>query len=206
MQVFKRHRTRRQFVVAEAVILYRASPARRWLLLACGGLVATGAALLPLAIAQRGGTEWITTNSLPNRIADTAAQYLIGPNAPAPLVVGPIAGALVLAAAWLLLYRTSHEERRWAMLMAVVGAAGLVGPLVLAIGGLDVFLQKSMIGSLVPCEMKIRGLPRAAIGCMTPGDIAITLGNWSPKLMPKDRAYDAPSEKPPTPTRVLSIV
>jgi mannosyltransferase len=137
-------------IVAEAAILYRASAARRRLLLACAGIAATGLALLPLAIAQRGGTEWITTNSLPNRVADTGAQYLIGPNAPAPLLVGPLAAALVVAGIWLVLYRTEREERRAAKLMTIIGAAGLVGPFVLALGGLDVFLQKSMIGSLVP--------------------------------------------------------
>src|SRR4051794_21466393 len=120
-------------IVAEAAILYRASPARRRLLLACAGIAATGLALLPLAIAQRGGTEWITTNSLPNRVADTGAQYLIGPNAPAPLLVGPLAAALVVAGIWLVLYRTEREERRAAKLMAIIGAAGLVGPFVLAL-------------------------------------------------------------------------
>jgi mannosyltransferase len=137
-------------VAAEAVILYRASPSRGRVLLACGGLVAIGAALVPLAVAQRGGTEWITSNSLPNRIADTGAQYLIGPDAPAPALVGPLAALLVAAGLWLVLYRTGPEERRAAKLVAVVGAAGLAGPFLLALGGPDVFLQKSMIGSLVP--------------------------------------------------------
>jgi hypothetical protein len=51
---------------------------------------------------------------------------------------------------WLVLYRTAPEERRAAKLVALVGATGLVGPFLLALGGPDVFLQKSMIGSLVP--------------------------------------------------------
>jgi mannosyltransferase len=137
-------------IVAEAVILYRASQARGRLLLAFAGLAAVGAALLPLAIAQRGGTEWITSNPLPQRVADTGAQYLIGPDAPAPALLGFLAAALVVAGIWLVFYRTAPEERRAAKLVAVVGAAGVAGPFLLALGGLDVFLQKSMIGSLVP--------------------------------------------------------
>ena len=137
-------------IVPQAVILYRASQARGRLLLAFAGLAAVGAALLPLAIAQRGGTEWITSNPLPHRVADTGAQYLIGPDAPAPALLGFLAAALVVAGIWLVFYRTAPEERRAAKLVAVVGAAGVAGPLLLALGGLDIFLQKSMIGSLVP--------------------------------------------------------
>ena len=55
-----------------------------------------------------------------------------------------------MAGIWLVFFRTAPEERRAAKLVAVVGAAGLAGPFLLALGGLDIFLQKSMIGSLVP--------------------------------------------------------
>ena len=50
--------------------------------------------------------------------------------------------------------------------------------------------------SFVPWEMKMRGLPRASTGVMTPGEKARICENRSPAPMTNDSAYDAPSECP----------
>ena len=46
-----------------------------------------------------------------------------------------------------------------------------------------------IVVSFTPCEMKIFGLPRAATGLKTPGDIAMTWPKTSPAPIPNDSEY-----------------
>jgi hypothetical protein len=51
--------------------------------------------------------------------------------------------------------------------------------------------------SRVPCVTKILGFPCSAAGAAKPGENATMCMNRSPFVSPSERAYDAPSEKPP---------
>ena len=53
-----------------------------------------------------------------------------------------------------------------------------------------------IVVSLTPCEMKMRGLPLASTGVITPGENARMRENELPAPIPKESAYDAPSEWP----------
>ncbi len=144
-------------IIPEAALLFLAGRERRSLLIASLVLAAIALALLPLAVEQRdnGGTEWITDNSIAERVADTGAQYLVGPNTPAPLIVGPIAAATVLIGLWLLIRRGGPEDHGAARIAAIVGLTAIAVPVLAAVIGPDTFLQKTMIMALLPLAMVV---------------------------------------------------
>ncbi|MGA9633947.1 MAG: glycosyltransferase family 39 protein [Solirubrobacterales bacterium] len=144
-------------IVPEVALLLMAGRERRGILLGSAGVAIVALALLPLAVEQRnnGGTEWISQNSIPSRVADTGFQYLVGPNTPAPLIIPPIAAALVVAGLWLLVRRGSVEDRAAAKVAAIVGVTAIAVPLLAAIVGPDTFLQKTMIMALLPLALVV---------------------------------------------------
>jgi mannosyltransferase len=160
------------FLIApEALVLFLAGRQRRQVVFALIGLAVVSAALLPLALYQRtrGGTAWIEDNALVERVGDTAVQFLIGPAAPAPAVVGPLAAVLAALGVWLLVTRGSDPERRAAKLAGGLGLAAVGAPLLLAVVGIDVFLQKNLIVAWLPLAI----VPAIGFGTLAPSRVAL---------------------------------
>ena len=156
-------------VVPQAVLLVRAATDRRVVYAATAAMAAVAGALVPLALHQRSfGTFWITENPLVERIADTGAQFLVGPAVPAPVVVGPIAALLGLFGVWLCLSRAEGVERRGAATGAIVGVTAIATPLVLSLA-FDVFLQKAMLGAWLPLAV----VPAAGYGARRAGRLGL---------------------------------
>jgi mannosyltransferase len=136
----------------EAVIVIRRFGLRR-ALPPISGVGVVGLALLPLAISQRsdGKAKWIEESSLVNRIGETAKQFLVGLYGPAEIETAAVSGLLVLAVLALLVRRGSARERSVALDAALVAAAGLLVPVLLAAGhAIDVFDGRNVIAAWIP--------------------------------------------------------
>jgi mannosyltransferase len=116
-------------------------------------VVLVGAALAPLALAEREGgkTSWIEAESLPSRLAESVKQFAVGPygplEIPAAAVVLALAG-LALLALW---RKGGREERSAAWTVAFVAAVAVLVPLLLAaVKAIDVYDGRNVIATLVP--------------------------------------------------------
>ncbi len=158
----------------EAVILIRRLGWRRvWAPIVTVGVV--GAALLPLAISQRsdGKAKWIEESSLANRAAETVKQFLVGLYGPAEIETAVLSGLLALGVLALLVMRGDREEHEGARDAAIVAAAGLAVPLVLAGAHIiDVFDGRNVIATWVPCAVVIA----AGLGARRAGRAGMLLG------------------------------
>ncbi len=149
-------------VGAEGLWLAARGWPRRAPLVAFGGTVAVGLALLPLAITQEGtgrrnhfATVPLVHRAIgvvlgflasqePGGLAGSAAvRSLRG----AVFVAGLILAALALA---LLLWRATPRERRGGLTIAGVAAAALIVPFALASVGPDFVDDRNLIGALAP--------------------------------------------------------
>ena len=141
-------------VVPEALLLFLALGAerRREAFGAIGAVGLAGAALLPLAIHQSSSANnnWFSDIALSSRVTDVPKAFLIGE--PQAQVSRALAAAIlaVAAAAVLLVWRADGRERRAALIAGAVGGAGVVIPLVLALGGEDFFIHRNLLAALVP--------------------------------------------------------
>jgi hypothetical protein len=158
----------------EAVVLIRRLGWRRvWA--PVGAVAVVGLALLPLAIRQRsdGKAKWIEESSLVTRVAETAKQFLVGLYGPAQIGTAVVSGLLVLGALALLLRRGEQRERDGARDAAIIAAAALAVPLLLAAGHLiDVFDGRNVIATWVPCAVVVA----AGIGARGAGRVGAILG------------------------------
>jgi hypothetical protein len=117
-------------------------------------VVVVSLALLPLAIAQRGhhGAEALIKDSggLGLRIRQVPKQFLVGFDAPAEAVLAVLSAVLCAGAVALLLARGSDEERRVAVVPAVLAVVALAIPLVLALAGLDYLNARNSLAAWIP--------------------------------------------------------
>ncbi len=116
------------------------------------------AAMAPIAAAQHSHAAnrlWITEFPLSRRLEEAGRSALVGPNPPDDglwLVVAVVVGLAGL----LLLVRSGREARSAAGLAAGIGAAAVILPLVLAVGGIeDVVVGRYLIASLVPLVVAV---------------------------------------------------
>jgi mannosyltransferase len=171
------------FLIApEAIGLWLVVPRerRRALLLAAGGVVAVGLALLPLAHRQEadGRTSWITGIPIGDRIEEIAREVFTSGtslvtsagNAPHGQWGIP-ALALVLAGVGLLVLRGSTLERRGALVAALIGGAAVLLPLALSFTSLDYFKDRNLLAAW----------PVVLIG-LGAGFAAARAGWWGPVL------------------------
>ncbi len=145
------------FVVApELAVLWwhwRLRPDRR-LVMATGVVAAVGAALIPLALAQRGTghADYIAQGSLPARVLQAPKQLLIGYASPNQVAAAVAAAALVLiGAVWPLI--RNRAARRRAAIPLVVGGFGVVAPVLLAVIGIDFLDTRNLLPALPPLTM-----------------------------------------------------
>ncbi len=144
--------------VPEAVILARQASVKR-VRIPVGAVLIVGLALLPLAAAERasGKTSWIEAESLASRFAESVKQLAVGPYAPLEIFAGVLVVLFAAGAVALLLVRTpAARELRAARNVAIVAAAGVALPLLLAVTHLiDVYDGRNMIATWVPLAVLI---------------------------------------------------
>lgn len=136
-------------VAAEAAWLLATVRPRRPVLVATLLPIAVGAALLFLAVEQLEHPKWIEDQSLASRTVQIPGIFLVGFEAPWPLVFAAAAG--VLAVGGLLLLRRAEDAwRRGALIAGALGVAAVLLPLVLSLAGLDYLIYKNVIAAVVP--------------------------------------------------------
>jgi hypothetical protein len=142
----------------EAVWLLVAFRPRRGPALAAVGAVGlTGAALLPLIVAQINPTHvgWIDASPLSSRFFETGVSFLIGETghviAEPPRVHYALLPVVLVAAGWLIVaVRGTGRERRAAVLCAVIGLGVALLALVAALVGKDYVLERNLLPALLP--------------------------------------------------------
>jgi mannosyltransferase len=141
----------------EAVLL-----ARRWgwraVAARAGGVCLVGAALVPLAAAQRGGgkASWIEAESLPARFAESVKHFAVGLSAPLQVLAAPLIVLIASAAVVLLWRRAGGRARALAAPAAFVAACGIGLPLLLAATHLvDVYDGRNVIATWVPLTVLV---------------------------------------------------
>jgi hypothetical protein len=144
-------------LAAEATYLLWKLPGRRAAVAVASAVpVATGLALLPLALGQEadGRTSWIAAGPLGDRLWEvvrelgTGGSALVTANPPHPgglLWVGGLPGTLL--AAYGLARLPSGRARTGAMLALSVGAAGVLLPLVLTVSPADFFFDRNLLAA-----------------------------------------------------------
>jgi 4-amino-4-deoxy-L-arabinose transferase-like glycosyltransferase len=145
---------------AEAAWLLARLGLQRRLMVAAAAPVAVGAGLLALAAAQldaHGGDVWFDDIPLVSRLVEIPGFFLVGFEAPYPLVLGlaVLAAALAAVGLLLLLRRSAESERRGAIVAGSIGLAAIVLPLAVWPFGLDVVIYKSVIGALPPLAIVV---------------------------------------------------
>jgi mannosyltransferase len=161
-------------------------PRRRRVLTAALAVAGVGAALLPLALAQRSHAEYISDTSLASRLVEAPKQYLIGFDGPLETLCALVAAALVLVGLWLLARRGSERERRGAAIAGTVGGIALGIPMALALVGVDYLLARNLIAGVVPLVVALsaglgaRGAGRAgpaatAALCVLSGALVVSV-------------------------------
>jgi uncharacterized membrane protein len=120
------------------------------------GLIAlAGAALIPLALHQRAtqNTSFIAQLSLERRIVDLPKKLVTGELGTFTPLIGPLAGAVALAAIAYALYR----ERRPTLGLLWIVAIGAGVPILAALAGADYLLPRNVIGVYVPLVLAVAG-------------------------------------------------
>jgi 4-amino-4-deoxy-L-arabinose transferase-like glycosyltransferase len=188
------------FVLAGMAAWLLADPrTRRPSLPALLGLAAVALALVPLVLAQGGrSTQWIGEWPLKERIADIGGYYVSGYSGghlghTIQLLVALPLIAVTLLGAWRMRQSRSPEtgagpnppvpeadlERRreavWVTL--AVSAAGVLLPLVMALGGADYLAPRNLVGAMVPATALLAVLATwpAKRGALGPALLAVAL-------------------------------
>jgi mannosyltransferase len=127
-----------------AWVAWRYARGSRRALAALAGVLAVGAALLPLAIVQAGGSRaaFIRTSSLASRTGAVPKQFLVGYATPHATLLTVIAAVLALGLAL-------SVRRRDGPLLALAASAAVV-PALLALAGADYLITRNVLAALVP--------------------------------------------------------
>jgi mannosyltransferase len=138
--------------VSEALVLLTRVGWRR-VAAPIGAVVLVGAALVPLAISQRGDgkTSWIEELALPRRVAESIKMFTVGVYGPLVLFAMVIAMAIVLGALVLVARHGDRRERAGAWDAALAATGAIAIPLVLAVTHvIDVYDGRNMLAFWVP--------------------------------------------------------
>jgi hypothetical protein len=149
---------------AGALLAARRLPWRR-VALACVPATVVLALLAPVALEQRShgpNHQWISDWRLSERLREAGQSALVGPSPPDGRLWIPAVAGVVLAAV-LVATLATRRQRLAAALVAGVGVAAVVMALAAVVVGVDVFLSRYIIASLVPLIVGV------AIGVAGPG-------------------------------------
>ena len=137
-------------VVAEAAWLIARCPRDRRMALATGGVAAVAVALLPLALAQRstGNTAYIGEGSVATRLVQVPKQLLGGYASPGQALTTALLALLVVAAAARLAAARDDAGRARVLVVAAVGVAAILLPVLLVVPGLDYLNTRNVLAAL----------------------------------------------------------
>ena len=173
------------FIVApEVVLLWRAAPHPDRRLGAAVALVAVvGLALVPLALAQRGTghADYIAQGPLGTRVLQVPKQLLLGYASPAQAITVSLATAAVLVGAvWPLVVDAGARAR--ARIPLVIGMAGVVVPVALAVVGIDFLDTRNLLPTLPALYVAAsvgfaaaRGWPRGGVLALALATISVVV-------------------------------
>jgi mannosyltransferase len=132
---------------------------RRPVRVAVLGVLACGAALIPLALAQNatGHDSWIANTSLSLRLAQIVPQFLIGTGAPDDSLLRILALVGAVGALGLLAARADPAERRPALLAGGLVLGGLAMEFVLIAAGVDDLITRNVIALVLPAVFLLAG-------------------------------------------------
>lgn len=183
------------FLIApQLVLLAVRAPRRREVAAAGAVLAATGLALAPLALFQRGniGTGYITGYPLADRLGWLLRDALAGVafHQPDGSSVDDLLTVAALPAigiaAWALWRRAEPAGRRAAVVPVVLGAAMLGGAVVLAVAGLDYVNPRNMLQLWLPAFLALaialaawRGGPWGAVAAAWVCLVGLAGWTWS---------------------------
>jgi 4-amino-4-deoxy-L-arabinose transferase-like glycosyltransferase len=166
---------------------------------AVAAIVAVGAALVPLALAQGGhGTQWIGAWALASRL-ETIPQYYLTGYSGAPLGHGIelLVALEILAAVGYGLWRApTPRESDSALLALGVAACGVLIPVAMALAGADYLAPRNVVAAMIPLTAGIATIAAARstgrTGLALVGLIAVTFAvltidvDLSPRLQRGD--------------------
>jgi mannosyltransferase len=143
-------------ILAEAIWLLARYPSRKLAGIAGGAVLASCAALLPLALHQRvqGNLGFIEESSLFDRTTGIGQLFLIGPTGGQVRYALPVLAALAVAALALLL-RADGSQRRALLLPASLALAGVCAPVALALAGGDYVLDRNVLPFWLPVAIVV---------------------------------------------------
>jgi hypothetical protein len=146
-------------VVPQALWLLRVHHRERSVLVAVVLVGAVGVGLLPLAISQNhtGNASWIGKAPLLPRLGAILPQFLVSFQSPVHRLLVGVAEAVVLLALVLLAVRSDPAERRGALAMGAMAAAGLVLNLILIAAGIDDLITRNVIALWLPAALLVSG-------------------------------------------------
>jgi len=133
-------------------MLFAAPEARRRVALAGLPILAMGAALAPLAVAQRSNRLAVPLSEESSTVLRTVQvpkQFAVGFDAPAEIALAVVCLGLALAGIAALALRPARDRDRLAP-AAVVGIVVVVVPVLLALGGFDYVSARYEVAGLVP--------------------------------------------------------
>ncbi len=160
--------------VPEALILARRLSVRRALPYA-GAVGIVGLALVPLAAKQlsQGNGNWIEQSSLVSRLAQVPKQFLVGLYSPLEIFTTLLGLLLVAGAVALIVRRGEERERRLTLELAILAAAALLLPALLAVTHLvDVFNGRNVTATWIPCAIVVA----AGLGARRAGRAGALIG------------------------------
>jgi mannosyltransferase len=127
-------------------------------LLAAGAIVAIGAALLPLALAQGGhGAQWIGEWAFASRLEAIPQYYLTGySGAPLGHGIELLVALPILAGLGLGLWRVLEpREERGALVAFELAACGVLLPILLVAAGADYLAPRNLVAAMIPVSALI---------------------------------------------------
>ena len=156
------------FVIAAemAVLLARARSRGLWVGVAV--VVATGLALLPLALHQAGipNNDWISSEPLLDRLWDVPRKFMLGETGAYINVYGRAAqssylnravvpGLIALIGVAMLFRLADRKERRAAGLAVAIGGSAVLAALALALAGPDYLLARNLLPAYIPLAVVV---------------------------------------------------
>ena len=140
------------FVVAPELVWLLWRRRHQAVLIACAIVGVVGAALVPLALAQRGTghADYIAQGSLSTRLAQEPKQLLVGYATPSQTITAVLAALLAATGALLLLRSDAARARRAVAAPLAVGLACAVIPAILALAGVDFLNTRNVLPALPP--------------------------------------------------------
>lgn len=147
-------------IIFEAIWLVFAAE-RKWrptALFAVAALTTTGLGLLPIAVHQQHSNPigWIAnTRPLIYRLRQVPWNFMVGTHSTFEYVLGVVVAITVVVALWSLLKRAAGDERRLALVSAVLAAAALLLATALALAGHDYIQSRNLLEIWVPAALVV---------------------------------------------------